>query len=265
MEFREKSPLYLLKEIAEILRSENGCVWDREQTISSLKPYLIEETYEVYDAIEKNNKANLREELGDLIYQVYAISQIAEEENSFNIDDVVLGIIEKLIRRHPHVFGTDKVSSSAEVTDKWEKIKKKEKKKGESILDGVPRNLPSLLMAYRVQEKAARIGFDWKKIDDALPKLHEELDELKAAILERNDKKVIEESGDILFSIVNLYRFLKINPEEALRNSTDKFIERFRSVEHQAALSGRTIDSMTLAELDILWENAKKPDDNYKS
>lgn len=260
MEFREKSPLYLLKEIAEILRGENGCVWDKEQTISSLKPYLIEETYEVYDAIEKGSTENLKEELGDLIYQVYAISQIAEEENRFSIEDVVLGIIEKLIRRHPHVFGSDKVASSAEVTDKWEKIKKKEKKKGESILDGVPRNLPSLLMAYRIQEKAARIGFDWKKIDDALPKLHEELDELKSAIQEKNEKKIIEESGDILFSIVNLYRFLKINPEEALRNSNDKFIERFRKIEKHAAQEGRSIDSMTLSELDELWEKAKKSD-----
>jgi len=216
MNFNEKRSLYKLKEIAEILRSENGCAWDIEQTSQSLKPYLIEETYELYDAIEENDPVAMREELGDVLYQVYAHAQIAAEEGSFTIDDVAEDMSKKLVHRHPHVFGDDIVKTSDEVSDRWERIKKKEKSHRESILDGVPRHLPALLKAYRIQQKVQRVGFDWEKIDDAVEKLHEEVDEFKEVIKAEDKEKMIDEAGDVLFSMVNLLRFQKINPEEAL-------------------------------------------------
>jgi tetrapyrrole methylase family protein / MazG family protein len=257
MNFQEKRPLYLLMEIASILRSENGCAWDREQTSGTLKPYLIEEAYELYDAIEKHDPAAIKEELGDLLYQVYAHSQIASEQDEFTIDDVASGIAAKLIHRHPHVFGNETVLSADEVSDRWEKIKKKEKSDRQSILDGVPAHLPALLKAYRVQQKVSRIGFDWEKIDDAALKLDEELDEFKEALAQKDKEKMTEEAGDIFFSMVNVLRFMKINPEEALRKSVDKFMGRFREVEKLAAAKGENIDEMTLPELEELWEQAK--------
>ena len=201
MEFKEKRPLYLLEEIAAILRGENGCAWDKEQTSASLKPYLIEEAYEVYEAIEKGDSDNLKEELGDLLYQVYAHAQIKKEEGDFTIDDVAQGIVTKLVRRHPHVFGNETVKDAREVIERWEKIKKKEKADRESILDGVPSHLPALLKAYRVQQKAARLGFDWEKIDDAAGKLDEEVAEFREALKspDRNEDAITGEFGDVLF------------------------------------------------------------------
>ena len=163
MDLKDKKPLYRLKEIAKILRAENGCPWDREQTFSSLKPYLVEETYEVYDAIESGNLKDLKEELGDLLYQIYAHSEIASETSDFTIDDVADGISDKLIRRHPHVFGNENITDSRGVKIRWEEIKKVEKKERNSILDGVPRHLPALVMAYRIQDKVSHVGFDWGK------------------------------------------------------------------------------------------------------
>jgi tetrapyrrole methylase family protein / MazG family protein len=259
MEFSEKRPLYLLAEIASILRAENGCAWDREQTSRTLKPYLIEEAYEVYEAIESDDRAHLREELGDLLYQVYAHAQIAKEEGIFTIDDVAQGIIDKLIFRHPHVFGDEKITTAGEVSDRWEKIKKKEKAHRESILDGVPPSLPALLKAYRIQQKVSRVGFDWEHQGDVVRKLDEEVAEFKEA-LGRDDSadRVAEEMGDILFTLVNISRFLKINPEDALASAIRKFMLRFRSVEKQAADAGRQMDEMDIDELDSLWENAKR-------
>ncbi len=258
MKFNETRPLYLLEEIAAILRAENGCAWDREQTSKSLKPYLIEEAYEVCDAIENENQENLKEELGDLLYQVYAHAQIAREEGLFTIDDVASGIVEKLIRRHPHVFGEDTAASADEVLVKWEKIKQQEKSSRESVLDGVPKSLPALLKAFRVQQKASRIGFDWEEVGSVVGKLDEEVAEFKEAIASGDRLKIEEETGDILFTLVNLSRFIKVNPEEALQRTVDKFMSRFKYVEQAAAKAGRRLEEMSLDEMDVLWNEAKK-------
>jgi len=257
MNFKEEKPLYLLKEIARILRSENGCAWDRVQTSKTLKSYLIEEAYELYDAIESDDAASMKEELGDVLYQVYAHSQIAEEEGRFTIDDVAAGIAQKLIRRHPHVFGNEGPKDKEQVSIDWEKIKKKEKESRASILEGVPAHTPALLKAYRVQQKVSRVGFDWERIDDVVTKLDEEIGEFKEALQSQNREHVMEEIGDILFCIANISRFLSINPEEALRKNVDKFMRRFQFIEKEAARAGKDISEMTLAEMDALWEKAK--------
>ena len=257
MKFKQKRSLYLLKEIASILRGEEGCAWDRAQTSQTLKPYLIEEAYEVYDAIEKDDHRHLKEELGDLLYQIYAHAQIAEENNLFTIDDVANAITEKLIRRHPHVFGDETVSGKDEVIAKWEKIKKREKSHRTSILDGVPAHLPALLKAYRVQQKASRVGFDWDRIRDVVVKLDEEIGEFKDSITQRNRQRIEEEIGDILFTITNVSRFLEINPEDALYKTVDKFIRRFKFIESEALKSGKEIEDMSLEELDSIWERSK--------
>jgi len=258
MNLKDTLPLYRLKEIARILRAENGCPWDREQTFSSLKPYLVEETYEVYDAIESGDLNDLKEELGDLLYQIYAHSEIASETSSFTIDDVADGISDKLIRRHPHVFGNEDISDSRGVKIRWEEIKKVEKKERKSILDGVPRHLPALVMAYRIQDKVSHVGFDWEKIDDAIAKLDEEIGEFKEAVMLNEQEKIIDEAGDILFSLVNVLRFKKVDAEDALRKTIDKFSGRFRYIEMKVKEAGKVIDKMTLEELDLLWEESKK-------
>lgn len=258
MNLKETPPLYRLREIARILRAENGCPWDREQTLSSLKAYLIEEAYEVYDAIESGSMDDLKEELGDLLYQVYAQSEIANENSHFTVDDVAEGIAAKLIRRHPHVFGDENINDARGVKLRWEKIKKEEKAAGRSILDGVPRHLPALAMALRIQDKVSHVGFDWEKIDDAVGKLDEEISEFKEAVELNDMDKISEEAGDILFSIVNVLRFKKIDAEDSLRRTIDKFTRRFMYIEKEAAGSGRSIDKMSLGELDSLWKKAKK-------
>jgi len=258
MNLKDKQPLYRLKEIARILRAENGCPWDREQTFSSLKPYLVEETYEVYDAIESGDLNDLKEELGDLLYQIYAHSEIASETSSFTIDDVADGISDKLIRRHPHVFGNEDISDSRGVKIRWEEIKKEEKKERNSILDGIPRYLPALVMAYRIQDKVSHVGFDWEKIDDAIVKLDEEIGEFKEAVMLNEQEKIIDEAGDILFSLVNVLRFKKVDAEDALRKTIDKFSDRFKYIEMKVKEAGKSIDKMSLEELDVLWEESKK-------
>ncbi len=250
-------PLNKLKEISEILRSENGCPWDKEQTPETLKKYLIEEAYEVIDAIENNDYAGYKEELGDLLYQIYAHSQIAEEQKKFTVDDVAQAIIDKLIRRHPHVFGNTSVKDSAEVLDKWEKIKKTEKSPDKSSLDGIPKHLPALLKAYRIQEKASHQGFDWQTIDGPMEKLKEETDELIAAVNSNDQSSAMEEIGDVLFSIVNICRFIKIDPEEALQKSNNKFMNRFKYIENELRTINKHIHDMSAEELDILWNKSK--------
>lgn len=258
MNLKDTPPLYRLKEIARILRAENGCPWDREQTFSSLKPYLVEETYEVYDAIESGDMKELKEELGDLLYQIYAHSEIASETSSFTIDDVAEGITNKLIRRHPHVFGDENIDNPAGVKVRWEEIKKTEKKERSSVLDGVPRHLPALVMAHRVQDKVSHVGFDWEKIDDAISKIDEEIGEFKEAVKLEDKDKIVDEAGDILFSLVNVLRFKKIDAEDALRKTIDKFTGRFRYIESKAREAGRNMKEMSLEELDVLWEESKK-------
>lgn len=254
----EKNPLLRLKEIAAILRAPGGCPWDREQTPASLKPYLIEEAYEVIDAIDAGDMKDYREELGDLLYQVYAHAQIAEEDSLFTVEDVAQAIVDKLIRRHPHVFGDENISDSNGVKDRWEKIKKEEKAGRRSVLGGIPRNLPALTMAFRVQEKVSHVGFDWEKIDDAIKKIDEELEEFKAAVSKNSHEMMKDEAGDILFSIVNVLRFRGIDPEDALRGTVNKFMKRFSYVESAAADRGRDLRSMTLEEMDRLWDESKK-------
>ncbi len=257
MKFNEKRPLYKLAEIAARLRAKDGCPWDIEQSNESLKPYLIEEAYEVYDAIDNKNDKNLKEELGDLLYLIFSHTQIKKEDEIFDIDDVAAGVIEKLIRRHPHVFGEESIKNSEEVSDRWEQIKKSEKSKEESILDGVPKNLPSLLKAYRIQEKVSRIGFEWEKVSGAIEKLDEEIAELKEALEKNNKDMIVEEAGDMLFSIVNILRYIKVNPEEALNGTTKKFTKRFKYIEKSVSKSGKNMEDMTLKELDLLWEESK--------
>ena len=248
-----------LKEIAKTLRGETGCPWDKEQTHQTLKSCLIEEAYELYDAIELESTVDVLEELGDVLFQIFAHAQILEEEGVYNIGDVAKGISDKLIRRHPHVFkneSADVLNSSTEVLEKWEQIKQGEKD-GKSALAGVPRTLPALLRAHRVQEKAARLGFDWDNIKDVEEKLFEEINELKKAISEENKDEIYNEVGDVLLSIVNLLRFAGINAEEALQSSTNKFIRRFSYIEKKVWATGKNMKEFNLQELDVFWNEAK--------
>ncbi|MGC4096303.1 MAG: nucleoside triphosphate pyrophosphohydrolase [Nitrospira sp.] len=268
-----------LVELMAALRAQNGCPWDRKQTHESLKPYLLEEAYEVIETIDQADQQKLREELGDVLLQVLFHSQIAAEAGSFTVEDVIDTLSTKLIRRHPHVFGTvdqtEQVSNSEQVLAQWEDIKRAEREAAgntQSALDGVPKILPALLRAYQIQARAARVGFDWPHnaagLDQIFGKVTEEVDELKDVLAQagtatapnRPDAQadIEAELGDILFSLVNLARFVKVNPEEALRRSTNRFIDRFHLVEAQAADQKRTLKEMPLAEMDELWEEAKR-------
>ncbi len=244
-----------LVEIIKKLRSPEGCPWDREQTPESLIPFMIEEVYEVIDALDYKNDRELVKELGDVILHLVFQAVMAEEEGRFSIRDVLNHINHKMISRHPHVF-TDRVFDSVEeIHNYWEKKKKTEGRK--RLLDGIPKELPSLHKAYRVQSKASMVGFDWDKIHDVWSKIREEIDELETASKEDNREAMEMEFGDLLFSLVNVGRFLKINADEALRKSTDKFIRRFHRVEAYANKEGNDLRSMTLEELENLWQQVK--------
>ncbi|MBE0642926.1 MAG: nucleoside triphosphate pyrophosphohydrolase [Bacteroidetes bacterium] len=242
-----------LLSIMQRLRKE--CPWDREQTNDSIKGHTIEEAYEVVEAIDHGNDHDLRHELGDLLLHVVFHSRIAEEEGRFDINDVLGAIIEKLVRRHPHIFGDTKVEDSAEVLKNWEQIKMEEGR--ESVIDGVPRSLPALLKAHRMQDKASKIGFDWEHREDVWKKVQEELEELRDAVERRNGSDMEEEVGDLLFSIVNFTRFIKVNPEDALRRTIDKFDRRFRHVERRVREAGIEPRNATLEEMDRYWDEAK--------
>ncbi len=258
MKFNETRPLYMLEEIAAVLRGENGCAWDRAQTLQTLKPYVIEEAHEVYDAIESSDMDHVREELGDLLYQVYAQAQIAAESGGFTVDDVAEGIIAKLIRRHPHVFGGESAATSDEVLRKWEKIKKEEKPAGASMLDGVPKSLPALHKAFRVQQKVSRVGFDWRDAGDIFAKLDEEVREFRDAFDSGDADRIEDEIGDILFTVANIARFVRVNPEEALQHTVGKFIRRFQHIEQRARQAGKALEEMSLEEMDAYWNEAKE-------
>ncbi|HEX3043567.1 MAG TPA: nucleoside triphosphate pyrophosphohydrolase [Bacillota bacterium] len=255
----------LVKIMAD-LRSEGGCPWDREQTHQTLKPYVIEETYEVLEAIDEGKPDKLREELGDLLLQVVFHAQLAAENKQFTMDDVIDSISEKLIRRHPHVFADTIVSDVSGVLENWEKIKKSEMPgERESALDGVPKDLPALMKAAKTQSKAAKVGFDWGNLEGPLQKTKEEFREFEE-VLESAGSEPIDEAGrdrledefgDILFSLVNVARFIKINPELALGRTIAKFNKRFRYMEQEAVKMGRNLKEMSLAEMDKLWEQAK--------
>ncbi|MBM3262036.1 MAG: nucleoside triphosphate pyrophosphohydrolase [candidate division Zixibacteria bacterium] len=248
-----------LVEIMAALRSETGCPWDREQTHQTLRPYLIEEAYEVLDAIETGDDGAFCEELGDLLLQVVFHAQIAEEAQRFDLDAVADRIVDKLIRRHPHVFGDVKADTASEVLENWEKIKRAEKSGVDgSILDGVPGHLPALLQAYRIQEKAERVNFDWTRVEDVIRKVREEFDELDEAVGRGDRTRLEEEFGDLLFSMVNLARHVRVTPEDALRKSNRKFIDRFRYIEKTLRLNGESLEDASFERLDALWEEAKR-------
>lgn len=242
-----------LVEIVKILRKE--CPWDRKQTHQSIKDNLIEEAYEAVEAIDQNDLDELKKELGDLLLHVVFHSRMATETDSFNVNDVIYSIQEKLIRRHPHVFGDTEAGDEQEVAANWEAIKLKEGK--ESVLDGLPAHLPALIKAQRMQEKAANVGFDWPEWRQVWEKLEEELSELKEVLEKKDIQKSEEEFGDLLFSLVNVGRFFNLNAEDSLRLTNSKFVKRFRYIEKQIQNSDRTIDEVSLEEMDVFWEEAK--------
>ncbi len=243
--------------IMKKLRGEKGCPWDKEQTKESLKPFIIEEAYELIDAIDEGDSEKIKEELGDLLFQIVFQCQIASEGKEFDMSDVIKEIGKKMIARHPHVFGNANYKTKDEVLQHWEEQKKREGKLRVSILDGVPETLPSLLRAHRLQDRAAKVGFDWIKVTDVLKKLDEEMKEFKNALEGKQREEIEDELGDIFFMLVNISRFVGINPEDALRRTISKFISRFHYIEMKAADQGRKLPDMTLDEMDQLWEEAK--------
>ncbi len=246
-----------LVEIMALLRSDNGCPWDREQDHKSIRQHLLEEAYEVIETIDEEKYDELPAELGDLLLQVIFHAQIAAEANRFNIYDVIENINEKLVRRHPHIFGDETVESAEEQVSLWEQTKvKKEGKK--SAIDGVPNQLPALVRAYRIQNKAAAVGFDWHSIEPVWSKVAEEIKELEEVVEEGNKDRIEDELGDMLFSIVNVSRFLKVNPEDALRRAINKFDNRFRKVEADFKERGVTLLDSTLEEMDAVWDKVKE-------
>lgn len=243
------------------LRGPDGCPWDRAQTLDSLRPYLVEEAYEVLDAIEAGTVEDHEEELGDLLLQVVFQAEIRRQEGAFDAADVAQAIADKLVRRHPHVFGADAGASLDEANRGWEAIKAAEKKakaKDPSALSGVPRHLPALLRAQKVGEKASRVGFDWPSVDGALAKVVEELEELRAAIAGGARAEIEHELGDALFSLVNVARFTDVTAEDALRGTVDRFGARFRAVEAEAAAEGRALSAQSVDELEARWQAAKR-------
>ncbi|MBN1542182.1 nucleoside triphosphate pyrophosphohydrolase [candidate division KSB1 bacterium] len=246
-----------LIEIMAKLRSPEGCPWDREQTHESLRQHLLEEAYEVIEAIDEHRIHDLADELGDLLLQIIFHAQMAAERKEFTITQVLDAIIEKLIRRHPHVFGDEKVESASDQIKLWEKTKlTKEGKR--SAIDGIPKQLPALIRAYRMQNKAAAVGFDWSDIEPVWDKVEEELLELRDAVGREDSVQIEEELGDVLFSLVNLSRFLHKNPEDALRHTIEKFKRRFQHIEAELKKQNRSLSSATLEEMDAIWNRIKQ-------
>ncbi len=253
----------LFKELVGViatLRSENGCPWDREQTHETLKSTLIEETYETLEAIDTGDPSKLKEELGDLLLNIMLQAQIAAEHENFDIYAVIETLTEKLIRRHPHVFGDVDVENSEEVIKNWEAIKRQEAgySDRESVLDGIPNAMPTLLRAQKIQGRAARVGFDWEELTDVIAKVEEELEEVKVSINTEGSEAVARELGDLLFAIVNLCRFMDLQAEETLRQANRKFITRFKWMETELERRGTNFESQDLESLDAIWEEAKK-------
>jgi tetrapyrrole methylase family protein / MazG family protein len=265
-----------LVELMDRLRSPGGCPWDREQTYATLAPMLLEEAYEAFDALEEARQGrpdDLREELGDLLFQITFLARVAKERGEFTIDEVIDQVHAKMVRRHPHVFGDTQAGDSTEVLRNWEAIKAEEKraagklageKEGTSILDGVSTKAPALMEAHQISTKVARVGFDWKSVDEIFEKLREEADELRAAIeshAESNDEDdhahVREEIGDLLFVITNIARHLKVEPEAALKLANRKFRRRFGYIEEELRKQNKTLDAASLEELEALWQKAK--------
>jgi len=239
------------------LRGPEGCPWDREQTMSALRPFILEEAYELVEAINGGETESIREELGDLLLEVVFVNQIAAERKLFGMDEVIRGIHDKLVRRHPHVFESERVSTADRALERWEEIKEREKEKRGSVLDGVPRSLAALARAQKISSRAAKVGFDWKSAEEVKAKLDEELVELNQAVASGSPAAVEEEMGDILFALVNLARHLEVDAEVALSAAIEKFGERFRHLESALQTQGRAVSDTGMEELDRLWEEAK--------
>jgi tetrapyrrole methylase family protein/MazG family protein len=266
MDTSKESAMARLLEIMRKLRSEQGCPWDREQTLQTLKPFLVEECYEVLEAIDSGDRRHLEEELGDVLLQIVFQSQICAEEGSFTFEDVANHISNKLLRRHPHVFGDVKVADSQEVLKNWETIKRSEKGDApSSVVDGVPRSLPALNKAQQIQKKASRVGFDWDNVDGVIAKIDEEVAEVKQALTEQNPERIKAEIGDLLFAAVNLSRFLGHDAEDALNLTISKFVRRFKSIERHLHQEGRKVTDCKLDELDAIWNEIKKAESKVQS
>lgn len=249
-----------LVEVMKKLRSPDGCLWDREQTHQSIKRNMIEESYEAVEAIDDGEFDALKEELGDLLLQVVFHSQMAEEEGRFDIYDVIFGIVEKIKRRHPHIFNGIKAKSTGEIVKRWEKIKQGEKNDGKNSLNQIPRSLPSLHYALLIQQRAARFGFDWDDGRDILKKLNEELDEFRHEV-EADGEHIGSELGDLLFTLVNIARHLNVDPEDALNSTCKKFINRFNEMEELAKAKGISLEDLSLDEMDEIWDQVKSKKD----
>ncbi|MCI5753600.1 MAG: nucleoside triphosphate pyrophosphohydrolase [Clostridiales bacterium] len=256
---KEKYDLSDYRRIMEILRSEEGCPWDREQDHHSIRRNMLEEAYEVCEAIDEEDPEHLKEELGDVLMQVLFHARMEEEKGVFSIDDVADGACKKLIRRHPHVFGDTKVADSGEVLANWDQIKKQERaqESTSSVMDSVSRALPALWRAEKIQKKAAKVGFDWPDAGGAVDKLHEEVGELDEALTNQDAENIAEELGDILFCAVNICRFFRLDPESVLHASCEKFIRRFRFMEAGAQAAGRCLENMTLDEMEEIYQKAR--------
>lgn len=251
--------------IMEKLRSNEGCPWDKEQTHESLKSCLIEEVYEIVDAVDSRDSEQLKEELADLFFLIIFYCKIADDSKNFNINNVLEVCLDKMTRRHPHVFGDKTADNASEALSRWNEIKRKEaeSKQGgktnenKSIVDNIPKHMPALQKAQKLQKEVARVGFDWEVIEDVIAKVHEELEEVKDAINNNEREQVAEEIGDLLFAVVNLSRFLKLDSEDLLRKSISKFIGRFKKVEMHVASAGKNIEDFSLKELDDIWNKIK--------
>lgn len=259
-EIKDKYDINDLISITTALRAPDGCPWDREQTHESIKKNFIEETYEVVEAINKQSIEGLKEELGDVLLQVALHCEMESEKGNFDFNDVANDIVQKLVIRHPHVFGDVVASNTAEALDRWDAVKLKTKgmKKQSEAMASIPLELPALMRAQKVQHKAAKAGFDWDSVDGAIDKVHEELNELKIAMSHNDQAEIEDEFGDLLFSCVNVSRFLNLDSEEALTGATNKFMSRYNKVEALAIERGIDMKSSTIEELDKLWDEAKK-------
>ena len=248
-----------LIKITDTLMGEDGCPWDKVQTRESLKPYLVEETYEVLDALDANDPEKIKDELGDLLYQILFHSKISSLKGEFNFRDVINNLSEKMVRRHPHVFKEGELNTPDQVVKQWEEIKRNEKNQAnqKSILDNIPKNLPSLLRAQKLQKKAAKEGFDWDQISDVFDKLDEEIAEFKEAVLKKKSADIQNEIGDIIFVITNIAKYYKIDAEEALRSTNNKFIKRFQYIEQKIEAKGKTLKDSPLEEMERYWQEAK--------
>ena len=248
-----------LIKITDTLMGEDGCPWDKVQTRESLKPYLVEETYEVLDALDANDPEKIKDELGDLLYQILFHSKISSLKGEFDFRDVIDNLSEKMVRRHPHVFKEGELNTPDQVVKQWEEIKRNEKNQAnqKSILDNIPKNLPSLLRAQKLQKKAAKEGFDWDQISDVFDKLDEEIGEFKEAVLKKKSADIQNEIGDIIFVITNIAKCYKIDAEEALRSTNNKFIKRFQYIEQKIKAKGKTLKDSPLEEMERYWQEAK--------